>query len=187
MVASAINTPINPAATPNAASRNFAVKIMLAEHTRRPANFKARWEASDLYSQEKFSPIHPKEQQPENKQGHGSEKQWRIRLAEKLEETLSEIRDQIFPDEIFAEMIYAVGGDGIHADDDQRKGPTLVILNIHQRIKSGQKKKTPTAAEEYPAWRPDTLDNRANSQPPQSRARQQANNAGDEQPSRLGP
>src|ERR1700690_17949 len=84
-------------------------------------------------------------------------------------------------------MSHAIGGDGIHANHNQRKRPTLATPEINQHIEPGHQEEAPTTAEKNPARSPDALHDRTNPQPAKRRTRTESNDASSGQPFYLGP
>ena len=90
-------------------------------------------------------------------------------------------------DEALEQAGHAVGGDRVHADDDQREGPAADAEKVQHRVEAGQEQEAPAAAEEDPARRPDPLDHRADAQRAQALARRQPTQARGDEPERPSP
>jgi hypothetical protein len=61
--------------------------------------------------------------------------EWFVRVAENIERPLAEVRDEVFVNETVEQMRDAVGGDRVHADDDQREGPAAKLQNVDDAVK----------------------------------------------------
>src|SRR6266436_8858589 len=89
-------------------------------------------------------------------------KQRLIGISQKIENAMAKIGEEIFLDEAIEKMIDVISRDRIHSDDDERKSPATMPFEVNHGVKGGQKKKTPSAAEHYPARRPNSFYNRTN-------------------------
>src|SRR6266404_9159210 len=83
-------------------------------------------------------------------------------------------------------MRHAVRGNGIHPNNQERKGTLFVSTKVHQRIKSGQKEKAPSTTEDRPTRCPNPFHYGANPKPAESRSNHQADQPCCRQPARLG-
>ena len=67
---------------------------------------------------------------------------------------------------------------GIHADHDERERPASIAFDFDDPRKDGEEQVAYAAAEERPAWRPDALDDRANTGEVKDQARGHEENSG---------
>src|SRR5438067_3943770 len=75
----------------------------------------------------------------------------------------------------------AVNSDGIHANDDQRKGPHAEFKDVHDEIESSQHEEAPPAAVECPGGGPYALDDGAYPRIIEAPSQPQTQEAGDDQ------
>ena len=129
------------------------------------------------YPQEQLAPIHPEQDQPEDQEHGRAVEQRLVRLAEDRERVLPQVDGQVPRDEALPEAGHAIGGDRVHADDPERKGPEAHAEEVEHGVEARQKQEAPAAAEEHPARGPDPLDDRADAQLAQAPAGRQADGA----------
>src|SRR5437667_2931792 len=79
-----------------------------------------------------------------------------------------------------------VGGDGVHADDGERKGPGAAVPDVGQEVKSGQKQETPTAAEQDPTRGPNLFNDGADTRHTAEPAGGQSDDTRDGEPADFG-
>ena len=63
--------------------------------------------------------------------------------------------------ELLEEMCDQIGGDGIHAYNDQGERDGAMFFDIDDPRKSSEEQEAHTTAEERPRWSPDALDDGA--------------------------
>src|SRR4051794_38832578 len=88
-------------------------------------------------------------------------------------------------EEVLKKVSDAIGGDGVHADDEQRKRPAALLGHIDYSIKCGQEEAGPAAAEQYPGGGPNPLHHGANPERSEQAPEGQSCNAGNSQPLQL--
>jgi len=79
-------------------------------------------------------------------------------------------------------LVEAVGRDRVRAQHDEREGPPPAAPHVERLVEERQEQEAEAAAPEYPAGRPDALDDRAQAERSDEPARRQAREPGSHQP-----
>src|SRR5579862_4298156 len=101
-------------------------------------------------AEEELLLVHPIEHQPVQ-QHYGDAQNERLESgAEDPEDAVSEIRMQVFDEEVFPKVSNQVGCDRVHADYDERKRPAAVAFDINDPREGGEEGEADAAAPERP-------------------------------------
>src|ERR1017187_329699 len=137
--------------------------------------------AAPSNAQEQFSAVHPKENQPVHQQYRRASQQRLVGRSEELKCVRAKMNAKGIHDEPLPQMRHQVGGDGVHTDHHQRKGPFPIAFHLNQPAKPGQEQEAQSTAEKRPTRRPDALHHRADAGVVQHKAGSDSHGVGGEQ------
>ena len=104
---------------------------------------------------------HPVEDEPVGDEGEGAEEGGLGGGAAEVEEAKAKMDAEAAFYKIFAEVGDEVGGDGVHADDDEGEGDAAILFDVDDPGEGGEEEEADAAGEEGPGRGPDALDDGA--------------------------
>src|ERR1700691_5885397 len=133
------------------------------------------------YAEEDFAPVHPQEEEPVDEQHGGAKQQGLQSRAEHKERLWPQVGEEAALNKFLPHVGNEVSGNRVCAEYDEGKCPTALLLDVDDPAEQGQDQEADAAAEEGPAWRPDALDDGANSGEVKKYSDREQTEAGDDE------
>jgi len=109
-------------------------------------------------TQEDVSAVHPVEGVPVDQEGETAEYEWLQPSSEEVQQAVAEVGAQGRFDEVLPQVRDEVGGDGVHAHDDEGEGQLVVAAFVDAPGEGREEVKADASAEERPCRGPDAFD-----------------------------
>src|SRR5207249_2850200 len=121
-------------------------------------------------------------QKPDDEQRGCAVKEWLVWLAKYFKRMLPQMSLEVLRNKSFEQVRDAIRRNRIHSNNHQREGPAFHTRHIDDKIKTGGKQEAPSATVKHPARRPNPFPYRANAEPAEHCAREQAHNSRHNEP-----